>query len=71
MRSKVNTKSLLGRSALIGILQESQKGSPTKSGDGALVDEEQQRRMLGEGEAAKSKEGNGYFSFNNNIYNNF
>ena len=65
VHAKVNTKSLLGRQALIGMLQESQRGSPNRSNSPFQEDDRQ---------ASPSKDGKkqeNSFSFNNNIYNNF
>ena len=71
VHSKVNTKSLLGRQALIGILQEkvSYQNTPARANSpfissSALPAEEGPSSAIGES-------GNAGFSFNNNIYNNF
>ena len=66
VHTQVNTKSLLGRPALIGMLQESRKGSPTRSNspqDSAFDMQLKQKAH----ETVKEQP----FSFNNNIYNNF
>ena len=67
MHTKVNTKSLLGRQALIGMLQESRKGSPTRS-NSPFQEDDRQASPSKEGGTSKRENS---FSFNNNIYNNF
>ena len=66
MHTKVNTKSLLGRPALIGQLMENKpKGSPKPAGSPTIAEEavDAQTRLFGGGKKT--------LNFNNNIYNNF
>ena len=58
VNTKVFTKSLLGRSALIGKLQESKSMSPEKVNEAFVTKEE------------KTLVGSSPIHFNNNIYNN-
>ena len=60
----MNRKSLLGRPALIGLLQESEKVSPTQRSGSPYKEDEMTSPVI------ENKEEN-TFSFNNNIYNNY